>query len=172
MPGWDVHGFVDRTWFGKVYWRVHRMMDWPYVYLGRYHRALFHDPLSAYIIGQSQYPGDQNAVWSAYFHILFDEICSSEPEYKRFLEDMAELDKETRRRTRRKPRVKVARDPFLNFMRKLVELKRMHRAFYIGEYYPRVALPRSPRPRRFTASKRRRKRRKKKKKEKGYDLKI
>ena len=89
---------------------------------------MFHDSVSAYAIAKSCYPDDPNAVWAAQCHILCDELCSSDPEYKRALENMELLScKKRRKGTKRAPRME---DPILVDLRKLEEIKRLFRLFY------------------------------------------
>jgi hypothetical protein len=98
--GHDIHVFVDRTLFGKAYWKIHREMDWPYGFLGRRHRVLFHDPLTASAIARSCYPGDENAVLAALVHIEIDDLCSANP----FLSVSLSFSWMLRRRRGREPR--------------------------------------------------------------------
>jgi hypothetical protein len=79
VPGWRVHEYVDKTFFGRSYRKIHHRMDSAFVVLRRGHRVWFHDPLSAVVIGQECYPDDPNAVYAALAHIQFDELCSGDP---------------------------------------------------------------------------------------------
>jgi hypothetical protein len=106
---WRVHEYIDHVFFEKSYRRVHRKMDAPVKYLGRGHRILFHDPVSAYVIARKEYPHDDAAVLSALYHIDYDEICSRDPGFRKFLEFMAILDKKKKRRKRSKKKRKVGR---------------------------------------------------------------
>jgi hypothetical protein len=131
VPGWRVHAFVDRTLFGKSYYKIHRRLDEPFLYLGRVHRLLFHDFTTAYFVALDCYPGDPNAVLAAYEHILLDEQCSADPEYKKLLENLASLSrtKKKRKRVQTKTQMLAPGDPFLCDMRKLVEIRRLWRLF-------------------------------------------
>ena len=82
LPGHDVHFFVDRVCFGKVYRRMHREMDWPVYYVKRNHRRYFHDPASVYLIASRCYPGDQNAITSGFMHLQIDKTCTRDPAYR------------------------------------------------------------------------------------------
>lgn len=93
MPGWRVYRFIDLLNFGRSYYKIHEEMDWPWKILGKDHRKYFHDPLSAPVIAEHCYPDDPNAVEAAYVHILLDQLCSENPEYKKSLEKLALLDK-------------------------------------------------------------------------------
>ena len=131
MPGWDVHAYADRVNFGKSYYKIHREMDWPYKIFKRDHRRYFHDPMSAMIIAEKCYPGDPNAVEAAYLHILLDQQCSENPEYKRMLEKLALLDRRDRRRRRGKTVPMLdAEKRFFEDVKKLAEIERLMKAFY------------------------------------------
>ena len=101
MPSPRVHAYVDRMLFGKAYWRVHREMDKPVKILGRLHRRVFHDPLSAIAIAEREYPGDPLAVRAALHHIWLDNICSWDPEFRELLEAAERLSRRKRRRRRK-----------------------------------------------------------------------
>jgi len=77
-------------------------MDKAFKSLGRRHRVVFHDPVSAYIIASRLYPGDSNAVWAAQYHIIIDNTCSKDPEFKKCLEAMVILSSRKKRRRKRK----------------------------------------------------------------------
>ena len=79
LPSHKVHCYVDRTLFGRSYWRVHRQIDMPYLFLGKKHRVLFHDPFTAIAIAQRLYPGDPMAEEAALVHLHIDSVCSSDP---------------------------------------------------------------------------------------------
>lgn len=97
MPGLEIHTYVDKLFFGRSYWRIHREMDRPYKYLGKYHRVLFHDPLLAYVIARKQYPNDPNAIAAAQCHIAIDNLCTRNPEFKRALARLAKLDRKKKK---------------------------------------------------------------------------
>lgn len=102
LPSHELHCYVDRQLFEKSYRRIHRKMDEPYLLLGRKHRVLFHDPVTACAIAQHCYPGDPNAELAALFHINLDEICSANPLLKHNLELLAKIDSRERTRARRR----------------------------------------------------------------------
>lgn len=102
LPSHRVHVYMDKVFFGKSYWRIHRAMDWPYLYVGRHHREYFHDAFSCSLIALEEYSGDPHAYSAALLHVQLDELCSWNPGYKRHLEMMAELEAEERKRKRRK----------------------------------------------------------------------
>jgi hypothetical protein len=133
MPGWRVHRYVDIECFGKSYWKIHRKMDEPVVYLGRSHRVLFHDPWAAVAIARQCYPGDPRAVEAANLHILTDEFCTRDPNYKKLLEELEALNRSKRKGPKEK-KPKKKEDPslkkFESDMKKLEELQRLFRAFY------------------------------------------
>lgn len=132
MPGWRTHNFIDRIFFGRSYSKIHRKMDEPFKYFGRSHRVLFHDPASAYTIAESCYPGDPNAILAALLHIQCDELCSADPEYRRYLENMEILSRKKKKRRKGKRMTKrvLIEDSLLSDLKKLVELKRLLRIFY------------------------------------------
>ena len=92
MPGHMVHAYLDRMCFGKAYWKVHRRLDSAWFVCRRYHRRFWHDRVSATTIATAAYPGDQNAVWSAWLHIWADEHCSANPLFQKKLELLARAD--------------------------------------------------------------------------------
>jgi len=47
LPSRKVHEALDRVFLGRKFTQVHRLIDLPARNMGRKHRALFHDPLSA-----------------------------------------------------------------------------------------------------------------------------
>jgi len=90
--------------FGRSYKKIHKEMDKPFRKLGRRHRIMFHDPVSAIRIAQRHYPGDLVAIRAALFHITIDEICTRDPEFKKTLEAAAILWSGKKKRGRRKRR--------------------------------------------------------------------
>jgi hypothetical protein len=92
---------------------------------------LFHDFQTAYLFAEECYPGDPNAVFAACEHILLDEQCSADPEYKKLLEKLAILN---RKKPARRKRVQTETqmlhgDPILRDVRKLAEIRRLVRLF-------------------------------------------
>jgi hypothetical protein len=126
LPGWRVHRYVDLVFFGKSYWRIHRRLDAPVLFLGRAHRILFHDSLTATLVARECYPGDPNAIAAANMHIFIDNLCSSDPSFKKYLESMELLN-----RKKKTPKSKLTKraqeDPVISFFRKLEEAKRLFR---------------------------------------------
>jgi len=98
MPSLRVHVYLDRLFFGESYWKIHKEMDKPFKGLGRGHRILFHDSAWACIIASRLYPGDPNAVLAAQYNIIFDEICSRDPQFKKNLEMLAMLSDNKKKR--------------------------------------------------------------------------
>jgi len=132
LPSWRIHSFIDKMLFGKSYWKIHRKMDEPFKYFGRGHRVLFHDPVTACAIAENYYPGDPNAVLSALFHIQCDELCSADPEYRKFLERMEILShkKRKRRKGKRKTKRVLIEASVLSDLKKLEELKKLLHMLY------------------------------------------
>lgn len=73
MPSHKLHRAVCRFVLGKEYPEVDRMLDLPYVILGKKHREYFHDPVSAWIVG-SLVAGEEGG-YAALLHILLDNLC-------------------------------------------------------------------------------------------------
>ena len=91
MPSLRAHRYIDYLYLNKSYWKIHRAMDKPVKYLGRSHRVLFHDVISAVAIARYFYPGDPDAETAALLHIEFDTLCTADPDFKRELERNAKL---------------------------------------------------------------------------------
>jgi hypothetical protein len=102
VPGHKVHTFVDRVFFGKAYFKLHRKMDEPVYWLGKKHRILNHDAATAVCIARCYYPGDKNAEEAAYTHILLDDFCTANPAWKKLLEQLAYTDAKRRKQERQK----------------------------------------------------------------------
>jgi hypothetical protein len=137
MPSHKVHCFVDRVLFGKSYWRLHRQIDMPFLFLGNKHRVLFHDPFTPVAIAQWLYPGDPRAKESALVHVQIDSLCSTNPIFKMQLEYFAEQDARKRRSSRKKKaksrKRKVPADPleeFTAFLEKMKEIRRLARIVF------------------------------------------
>jgi len=104
LPGIRVHTYLDKWFLGKSYPKIHKEMDRPFKRLGRRHRLLFHDPVSAIAIAQRLYPGDPKAVRAALLHITIDNICSQNPEARETLEITVRLNSMKKRRKRKRKR--------------------------------------------------------------------
>jgi hypothetical protein len=102
VPGHRTHAYVDRLFFGKAYFKLHRKMDEPVYWLGRKHRVLNHDVATAVCIARWCYPNDGNAEEAAYTHILLDEFCTANPAWKKLLEQLAYTDAKRRKQQRQK----------------------------------------------------------------------
>ena len=112
MPGHKVHAYLDRHWFGRVYWRIHRGMDLAWVFHRRGHRKYWHDWVSAKILAVQLYPNDSNAVEAAMLHLAADETCSANPSFRRLLEIYADDELKERkklRKTEKRARKKIGR---------------------------------------------------------------
>ena len=107
MPAHFVHFYVDRVFFGKIYYQVHRDLDSAYEYFRSKHRIFWHDPVSAYAIAENDYPGDRNAITSALLHIEIDNECSANPVFHEQLIMLAKADANKRKRAKkRKKKIK------------------------------------------------------------------
>ena len=91
---------MDRLLFGRSYPKIHREMDKPFKRLGKRHRILFHDPVTAGMIAQKCYPNNPKAWRAAQFHIIIDNRCTVNPRFKDLLEAAMHMDKMRRRRKR------------------------------------------------------------------------
>jgi hypothetical protein len=76
-----VHEALDRIFLGRKFSQVHRLLDSPHRTLGRRHRALFHDPLSAIAIGYAV--GELEGAMSALLHIAVDNLFTELKKQKR-----------------------------------------------------------------------------------------
>jgi len=126
VPGHKVHAYVDRQFFGRAYWKMHRKMDIAVFWLGNKHRVLFHDPITAVCIAKSCYPYDKNAEEAAYTHILVDQFCTAYPCLRKLLEELAYADAKRRKQERqgkKKHRIRQQRSKLREeaIMRKLFE---------------------------------------------------
>jgi hypothetical protein len=72
LPSKRVHEALDRVFLGRKFTQVHRLIDLPARNMGRKHRALFHDPLSAIAIGYAV--GGLDGAMSALLHIAVDNL--------------------------------------------------------------------------------------------------
>jgi hypothetical protein len=75
VPSWRLHRLVDKIVLGREYPEVHRALDLPYLWLGPKHRILFHDPITATMMGYA-IAGPRGAL-SALLHITLDRELSS-----------------------------------------------------------------------------------------------
>jgi hypothetical protein len=123
--------------FGKSYWRLHRQIDMPVLFLGKKHRVLFHDFFTPVVIAQRLYPGDPMAEEAALVHVQIDSLCSSDPFFKRQLEFFAEQEAKERRSSRKKKAKSRKRmgppdplDEFMAFLEKLEEIRRLSRIVF------------------------------------------
>jgi hypothetical protein len=96
----SVHRYFDRVCFGKSYTKVHEEIDSAFKYLGRGHRRLFHDPVSAIVIAGKHYPGDSNAISAALLRNVVDTACTGNPQKKRMFKFLAKMDESQRKRDR------------------------------------------------------------------------
>jgi hypothetical protein len=71
MPSRRVHTKLSEALLGDGCNATHAVIDYPYRFLGRRHRILFHDPLSAMLLG---YLADgKKGVVSALMHLVEDK---------------------------------------------------------------------------------------------------
>ena len=104
------------------------MMDEPVIFLGKKHRILFHDPVSAIIIAETLYPNDKNAIAAANLHILTDQLCTADPSFKRMLENMEKINRKNKKKTRKKaPNKSDPVDKMFIDLEKMQKIERMCR---------------------------------------------
>jgi len=74
MPNKAVHGLISRMLVGNDCSATHKVMDMPYKIYQSRHRKLFHDPLSAVVLGflTNGYDG----VVAGLSHILADYLVT------------------------------------------------------------------------------------------------
>jgi hypothetical protein len=101
LPGHVVHFYADRVFFNKTYYKIHRNIDFPVHWLHWRHRKLYHDLVSAIFFAKNCYPGDDNAVMSAWLHIELDDLCSRNPAWKAQLEYFAYRARDRRKKSRK-----------------------------------------------------------------------
>jgi hypothetical protein len=128
LPSHLVHAYLDRLHFGRVYWKVHRLMDSAYPFFRGQHRFFWHDPLSAIAIASDSYPNDSNAICSALLHIQADNAASANPLLHEQLEMLAKADASKRRKHRKKEKPQPLSPEFekaLRDLEKIIEIRRM-----------------------------------------------
>ena len=74
MPSREVHKIISKIITGYDCDKTHAAIDWPVKYLGRNHRILFHDPISAFIIGY--FCNGPEGAASGIAHIATDYLTS------------------------------------------------------------------------------------------------
>lgn len=81
MPSHEVHRKVEELVFGRSFPKVDRAIDAPFLIMGRGHRKLFHDYLTAayvsYVVCGDPLPG--------VLHLTTDRLCSKDHKLKQFL---------------------------------------------------------------------------------------
>ena len=138
MPSHKIHNFIDRQLFGKSYWRLHRALDAPYIFMGKRHRVLLHDCFTSTLLARQLYPTDPRAEQAALVHCQLDTLCSSDPNFRKQLEILADLDGRQRRRAKaqrgtgmkgknssRKPKPADPLRDLGEFLKKIVEVKQL-----------------------------------------------
>ena len=132
LPSLKVHNFIDRVFLGRAFPRLHRRLDKPVFFLGRYHRKLFHDLPTAYFIGHKTYPDDPRVFESAYLHIHYDSLCTWDSEYRRYLERLAMHACIARKACTRKRRRKKKGDDFESLIRLMEFVVRLRSKRFSG----------------------------------------
>ena len=102
LPSHRVHTYMDWQLFGRSFWRIHRLIDKPYLVFGRKHRMFFHTIPEAVMIARRYFPGDFQAEEAAAFHVHLDNTCSEDMFYKRRLEILADSFYRAKRKSQKK----------------------------------------------------------------------
>lgn len=85
MPNRQVHNFVNKILLGESYSKVSKLIDYPIKILpGPKHRVLFHDVISAPIVGTVVSRNIKGTV-AALSHITVDACCTKNKALKNFL---------------------------------------------------------------------------------------
>jgi len=100
MPKHGPHRYTDKLVFGKPFGEVHRLIDQPYIWLGRKHRILFHTYEEAYIMG-SLATSDPRGGLAGLLHVWVDEQCSKDKVFRKWLEFSAKQDALWQKKMRR-----------------------------------------------------------------------
>lgn len=79
MPNRNIHKKISKAIVDDSCEKVHYLIDFPYKFLGNKHRMLFHDPISAVIIGYII--GREKGVISALTHMITDYSLSELNKY-------------------------------------------------------------------------------------------
>jgi len=74
MPSNHTHKKISKLLLGKNCRLTHEIIDYPVRFLGEKHRVLFHDPVSAAVIGYVT--NGPEGVYSGLLHLAADRICS------------------------------------------------------------------------------------------------
>ena len=83
MPSRYLHKKISKILTEKECERTHGRIDYPVKFLGRGHRILFHDPLSALIIGFLT--EGEGGVYAGLSHVALDYCCTKAPILKYLL---------------------------------------------------------------------------------------
>jgi len=83
VPSRKTHEKISKILVGDSCKNVHYLIDWPYKFLGKKHRILFHDPISGIIIGYLT--GGEKGIVSALAHITTDYCLSG---FKKYLKNL------------------------------------------------------------------------------------
>jgi len=95
MPDRDTHRKISKLLLGDDCNATHAAIDYPYRFLGRKHRILLHDPLSAALVGY--FMDGYKGVASALLHLAEDKYLK--PRYAKRLMEGIRLIERTAERT-------------------------------------------------------------------------
>jgi hypothetical protein len=127
---------MDRVFFQKSYWRIHKMIDSAYFVVGRWHRKYYHNNVNALSIANNMYPGDPVALEAAVLHLWLDIWCSSNPHIKKMLEDAAKKYYKEMKRSKKKDKfnkkikLTLELEKLVHDLKKALEARRWHDRFY------------------------------------------
>jgi len=136
MPGRQTHTYLDRIMFGKSYWKLHKVIDFPVFLYGRKHREHFHDYVSLICIAKMNYPDDPVACDAACLHSLIDNFCTARPDWKKFLAEKAKNYYKKMRQSKkenkfnRKIKLSHELEKLVRDLKKQIEAKRLYDQFY------------------------------------------
>lgn len=92
MPSRYIHKQISKILVKKECDRTHKIIDYPVKFLKAKHRILFHDPLSAMIIG---FLADgRKGVYAGLLHMATDYCCSEHRILKYAVETVVYMKKE------------------------------------------------------------------------------
>jgi hypothetical protein len=100
MPKHVAHTYLDKLFFHKKYYRIHRAIDFPWLFLGAKHREVFHTPQEAFVIGVMA-SGELEGGMAGLLHVWADRACSQNPKLKKYLEFMAKYERKEAKKRRR-----------------------------------------------------------------------
>jgi len=77
------HERITKLLLGSDYKHIHKFLDFPYLFLGKKHRKLFHDTLTPLLVGFIL--KDKKAYDASNLHIISDKVNSYIRKYYKLL---------------------------------------------------------------------------------------